>query len=162
MYMFKQLYFGWKAARGITSSTVVQSNLSPLHQLAGVAPARVGERTRHTQSNGQKRYDEHCAHKPAEHIDRVEGAHVIHRAIQIQARHHNDNRRHREGDARVGELDFSQACEQPRYQRADKRCCLGRHSRAEAQEGNHRQGSDAGYWTRRRSTQLPRPSLPGC
>lgn len=29
MYMFKQLYFGWKAARGITSSTVVQSNLSP-------------------------------------------------------------------------------------------------------------------------------------
>lgn len=29
MYMFKHLYFGWKAARGITSSTVVQSNLSP-------------------------------------------------------------------------------------------------------------------------------------
>ena len=62
----------------------MQSNLSPLHQLAGVAPARVGERTRHTQPNGQKRYDEHCAHKPAEHIDCVEGAHVIHRAIEIQ------------------------------------------------------------------------------
>lgn len=62
-----------------------------LHQLAGVAPARVGERACHTQANGQKRHDEHCTHKPAEHIDRVEGAHVIHRAIQIQARHHNDN-----------------------------------------------------------------------
>lgn len=30
--MFKQLYFDWKAARGITSSTVLQSNLTPLHQ----------------------------------------------------------------------------------------------------------------------------------
>lgn len=57
---------------------LVQSNLSPLHQLAGVAPARVGERTRHTQTNGQKRHDEYCTHKPTEHIDRVEGTHVIH------------------------------------------------------------------------------------
>lgn len=37
--MFKQLYFGWKAARGITSSTVVQTDPSPLHQ-KGRRPSR--------------------------------------------------------------------------------------------------------------------------
>ena len=30
--MFKQLYFGWKADRGIVAPAVVQTNLSPLHQ----------------------------------------------------------------------------------------------------------------------------------
>ena len=88
-------------------------NLPPLYQLAGVAPARVGERTRHTQANRQKRHDEHCTHKPAEHIDRVEGAHVIHRAIQIQARHHNDNRWHREGDARYVSLISARLASSP-------------------------------------------------
>ena len=62
---------------------LVQSNLSPLHQLAGVAPAGIGESSRYAQADGKERHDEHRTHKPAKHINRVKRAHVVHRAIQI-------------------------------------------------------------------------------
>ena len=88
----------------------IYANQYHLHRLACVAPAGVGESSRYSQANGQERHDQHRTHKPAEHINRVEGAHVVHRSIQIQSRHHDDNRRHRKGDARIGELNLGQTC----------------------------------------------------
>ena len=85
------------------------------------AEAAVREDTRADQPQRQGDDDQQRGDEPRRAVAQVHCAQIVHGAVEIQPRYHDDDRRHGDRDARVARAPLIHGGEQARRQRAEKR-----------------------------------------
>lgn len=81
----------------------------PAQRLNVVSPGFIGDHASHRQTDRQTDNHHKCAECPIQSIDSVEAAEVPHRAVHIQAGHHDYDRRHSQADARIAKVRWQPA-----------------------------------------------------